>query len=112
MTPRYRLTHVWTLVLVGVGLAIFLIGVPSAALLLLLPSEIPVPAPWPRSLVAAAALVGGLVVAAPLILTGPLVQILLDQRRLLGQIHRRLRRWEDERDAERTSPMRGSRRAP
>jgi hypothetical protein len=112
MTGRYRFTHVWTLVLVGVGLAILSIGVLSAALLLLVPTEIPVPAPWPRLLVAAAAVVGGLVIAAPLILTGQLVQIFLDQRRLLGRIHRRLRRWEDERESERTSPMRGPRRPP
>jgi hypothetical protein len=106
MMRRYRFTHVWTFALVGVGLAILLIGFVSAALLLLLPTEIPVPAPWPRLLVAAGAIVGGLVVAAPLILTGQLVQILLDQRRLLGRIHRRLRRWEEEREAERTRPMR------
>src|SRR5262245_11695283 len=107
MMRRYRFTHVWTLVLVGVGVSILLIGVSSAAVLLFLPTEVPVPAPWPRPLVAAVAIVGGLVVAAPLILTGQLVQILLDQRRLLGRIHRRLRRWEEEREAERTRPMRG-----
>ena len=106
MMGRYRFTHVWTLVLVGVGLSILLIAVLSAALVLLLPSEVPVPTHWPRLLVAAVAIIVGLVVAAPLILTGQLIQILLDQRRLLGRIHRRLRRWEEEREAERTRPMR------
>lgn len=93
--------------MVGLGVGAMVMGVVSAGLLVLLPAQIPVPYPWPRVLVAAVAIVGGLLVGAPLILTGQLVQIFLDQRRLLAGIHRRLRRWEDERESERTHPMRG-----
>jgi uncharacterized SAM-binding protein YcdF (DUF218 family) len=96
--------------MVGLGIAFMVIGLVSAGLLMLLPAEIPIPAPWSRPLVAAVLVVGGLLVAAPLILTGQLVQIFLDQHRLLGRIHRRLRRWEDERESERSHPMRGPRR--
>ena len=88
------------------------LGVACAGLLLLLPDRIPVPYSWPRLLTAAVAVVGGLLLGAPLILIGQLVQVFLDQRRLLGRIHRRLRRWEDERESERTHPMRGPVRPP
>ena len=106
-TEQYRFTRFWASVLVGLGVGAMVMGVVSAGLLVLLPARIPVPYPWPRVLVAAVAIVGGLLVGAPLILTGQLVQIFLDQRRLLAGIHRRLRRWEDERESERTHPMRG-----
>lgn len=106
-TEQYRFTRFWASVLVGLGVGAMVMGVVSAGLLVLLPAQIPVPYPWPRVLVAAVAIVGGLLVGAPLILTGQLVQIFLDQRRLLAGIHRRLRRWEDERESERTHPMRG-----
>jgi hypothetical protein len=105
---RYRFTRFWASVLVGLGGGAMVMGVVCAGLLVLLPAEIPVPYPWPRVLVAAVAIVGGFLVGAPLILTGQLVQIFLDQRQLLARIHRQLRRWEDERESERTHPMRGS----
>jgi hypothetical protein len=103
----YRFTQFWASVVVGLGVGVMVLGVVSAGLLVLLPAQIPVPYPWPRILVAAVAVVAGLVVGAPLIVTGQLVQVFLDQRRLLAGIHRRLRRWEDERESERTHPMRG-----
>ena len=103
---RFRFTAFWASILVGFGFAFAVVGVVGAALLAVLP-EIPVPPPWSRPLAAGVVLVAGLVIAAPLILTGQLVQIFLDQRRLLARIHRRLRRFEDERESERTQPMRG-----
>lgn len=106
-TGRFRFTTFWASVLVGLGFAFAVVGIVGAGLLVLLPADIPVPPPWSRPLVAGVVLVGGLIIAAPLILTGQLVQIFLDQRRLLGRIHRRLRRFEDERETERTHPMRG-----
>jgi hypothetical protein len=109
---RYRFTLFWASVLVGLGVGVMAMGVVCAGLLLLLPDGIPVPYPGPRLLAAAVAVVGGLLVGAPLILIGQLVQAFLDQRRLLGRIHRRLRRWEDERESERTHPMRGPVRPP
>jgi hypothetical protein len=114
MTPteRFRFTAFWASVLVGLGFTFAVVGVAGAGLLILLPDQIPVPAPWSRPLAAGVMLAGGLVIAAPLVLTGQLVQIFLDQRRLLGRIHRRLRRFEDERESERTHPMRGSGRPP
>ncbi len=109
---RYRFTLFWASVLVGLGVGVMAMGVVCAGLLLLLPDRIPVPYPWPRLLAAAVAVVGGLLVGAPLIMIGQLVQVFLDQRRLLGRIHHRLRRWEDERESERTHPMRGPVRPP
>jgi len=106
-TGRFRFTAFWASILVGLGFAFAVVGLVGAVLLMLLQAEIPVPPPWSRPLVAGVVLVGGLVIAAPLVLTGQLVQIFLDQRRLLGGIHRRLRRFEDERESERTHPMRG-----
>jgi hypothetical protein len=106
-TGRFRFTTFWASGLVGLGFAFAVVGVVGAGLLMLLPADIPVPPPWSRPLAAAVLLVGGLVIAAPLVLTGQLVQIFLDQRRLLGRIHRRLLRFEDERESERTRPIRG-----
>ena len=111
-TGRYRFTHFWASVLVGLGVGVMATGAISAGLLLLLPDRIPVPYPWSRLLAAAVLVVGSLLMGAPLILTGQLVQIFLDQRRLLGRIHHRLHRWEDERESERAHPMRGPVRPP
>ena len=109
MTP-YRFTQFWASILVGLGVGAMVLGVVTAGLLVLLPAEIPVPYSGPRILAAAAAIFGGFLVGGPLILAGQLVQVLLDQRRLLAGIHRRLRRWEDERESERARPMRGPQR--
>jgi hypothetical protein len=109
---RYRLTYFWASVLVGLGFALLVIGLLGGGLLVLLRDEIPVPAPWSRPLIAAIAVVGGLILSAPLILAGQLVQIFLDQRRLLGRMHRQLQRWEDERESERSHPMRRPEREP
>jgi hypothetical protein len=106
-TGRFRFTAFWASLLVSLGFAFAVVGIVGAGLLMLLQSDIPVPPPWPRPLVAAALILGGLIIAAPLVLTGQLFQIFLDQRRLLGRIHRDLRRFEDERESERTHPMRG-----
>ena len=83
-TKRYRFTLFWASVLVGLGVGVMALGVAAAV-----------------------ALVAGLVVGAPLIMIGQLVQVFLDQRRLLASIQRSLRRWEDERESERDHPMRG-----
>ena len=109
---RYRFTVFWASVLVGLGVGAMATGVVCAGLLVLLPDQIPIPYPLPRLLAAAVVVVGGLLVGAPLILIGQLVQVFLDQRRLLDRIHHRLRRWEDERESERTHPMRGPVRPP
>jgi hypothetical protein len=107
---RYGFTRFWASVLIGLGIGVMAMGAVSAGLLVLLPDRIPVPHPWPRLLAAAVAVAGGFVVGAPLIVSGQLVQVFLDQRRLLAGVHRRLRRWEDERESERTHPMRGPER--
>ena len=109
---RYRFTLFWASVLVGLGVGAMAMGVACAGLLFLLPDRIPVPYAWPPVLAAAVVLAGGLLAGAPLILAGQLVQVFLDQRRLLAGIHRRLRRWEDERESERAHPMRGPVRPP
>ena len=106
MTP-YRFTQFWASVLAGLGVGIMMMGAVGAGLLLLLPDRIPLPYPGPRVLAAVIMLAGSVMVGAPLIVAGQLVQVVLDQRRLLARIHHRLRRWEDEREAERPHPMRG-----
>jgi hypothetical protein len=106
-TGRYRFTLFWASVLVGLGVGVMALGVVTAGLVLFLPRGIPIPSGRPPVLVAAVALVGGFVVGAPLVMIGQLVQVFLDQRRLLASVQRSLRRWEDEREAERDRPMRG-----
>ena len=106
-TKRYRFTLFWASVLVGLGVGVMALGVAAAGVILLLPGGIPVPYGRPPVLAAAVALVAGLVVGAPLVMIGQLVQVFLDQRRLLASIQRSLRRWEDERESERDHPMRG-----
>jgi hypothetical protein len=111
-TRRYRFTLFWASVLMGLGVGVMALGVAAAGLILLLPGGIPLPHGRPPVLAAAVALIAGLVVGAPLVMIGQLVQVFLDQRRLLASIQRSLRRWEDERDAEREHPMRGPVRPP
>jgi hypothetical protein len=111
-TGRYWFTQFWASVLAGLGVGVMAMGAASAGVLLLLADRLPLSFPWPRPLVAAVAVAGGLVLGAPLIVAGQLVQVVLDQRRLLGRIHQRLRRWEDERESERSHPMRGPERPP
>lgn len=106
-TRRYRFTLFWASVLVGLGVGVMALGVVTAGLIVFLPRGIPIPYGRPPLLVAAVALVAGFVVGAPLVMIGQLVQVFLDQRRLLASVQRSLRRWEDEREAERDQPMRG-----
>jgi len=110
-TKRYRFTLFWASVLVGLGVGVMALGMAAAGVILLLPGGIPVPYGRPPVLAAAVALIAGLVVGAPLIMIGQLVQVFLDQRRLLASIQRSLRRWEDERESERDQPMRSGRRS-
>ena len=110
-TKRYRFTLFWASVLVGLGVGVMALGMATAGVILLLPGGIPIPYGRPPVLAAAVALIAGLVVGAPLIMIGQLVQVFLDQRRLLASIQRSLRRWEDERESERDQPMRSGRRS-
>jgi heme exporter protein D len=104
---RYWFTRFWASVLVGLGVGVMVLGIAGAGLLLFLPEQVPLPYGRSPILAAAVALAVGLLVGAPLVLVGQLVQVFLDQRRLLARIHRRLSRWEDEREADRPHPMRG-----
>jgi hypothetical protein len=106
-TGRYRFTLFLASVLVGLGVSVMALGVVTAGLIVLLPRGIPIPYGRPPVLAATVALVAGLAVGAPLVMIGQLVQVFLDQRRLLARVLRSLRRWEDEREAERDHPMRG-----
>jgi cobalamin biosynthesis protein CobD/CbiB len=64
-----------------------------------------------RTLIALAIVLGGLFLAGPFIVSGQLLQIFLDQRRLLAAIHRRLGRME-EAEREREALERAVRREP
>jgi hypothetical protein len=80
----------------GVGLGVFGLAEPSSGV---------------RSLIAAAVVLGGLFLAGPFIVSGQLLQIFLDQRRLLAAIHRRLGRME-EAEREHEAVERAVRREP
>src|SRR5262249_31137601 len=112
-TGRFRFSALLASVLIGLRGALVVVRVGGARVPMLLPALDPVAPPRaPLPLLAAVVFVGGLVVAVPLSRPVRLVQIILDQRRLLGQIHRRLRRFEDERESERTHRMWGPGRHP
>ena len=91
---RYRFTLFWASVLVGLGVGVMAMGVLAAGLLVLLPGRVPIPDAVPDVLASAVVLVCGFLVGGPpLVLTGQLVQVFLDQRQLLASIQRSLRRW-------------------
>ena len=90
-----RFTRFWARLLVVIGLVIVIVGVGLAIVALIIET------PWAsvtgqvfleRVLVAVFLVLSGIVAGAPFIVFGQLLLILLDQRRLLSAINRRLRR--------------------
>jgi hypothetical protein len=88
-------TRFWARLLIIMGVVIVVLGVLLAVVALL------VEMPWgsitgqavlERAFVALSLVVSGILAGSPFIVFGQLLLILLDQRRLLAGIHRRLRR--------------------
>jgi hypothetical protein len=96
---KYRFTSFWAALQVVMGLvwlALSLgLALAVAAGLGLGGVGLAEPSSGVRSLIAAAVVLGGLFLAGPFIVSGQLLQIFLDQRRLLAAIHRRLGRMEE-----------------
>ncbi len=93
----YRFTRFWAIVLVVTGSIVIALGVVAAVAVAIIGPDVTRYAPTLDPLVArvvatmACAMVG-LIVGAPLIVSGQLLDAFLDQHDLLARIHRRLRR--------------------
>jgi hypothetical protein len=92
---RYRVTRLWARLLVVIGVVIVALGVILAIVALVIET------PWrtvtgqvvlERVIVAVFLAGSGVLAGAPFIVFGQGLLIILDQRRLLAAIHRRLRR--------------------
>ncbi len=110
----YRFTSFWAALQVVTGLAILALAVTLAALVLSGSVSFGLPLdtafPGARSAAALFVVLAGVLLGAPSVVAGQLLQIFLDQRRLLRLVHRRLRAI-DEREAERDASQRAAARA-
>jgi hypothetical protein len=93
----YRFTRFWATVLVVTGSAVIVIGVVAALAVAIAGPDITRYAPTldprvGRVVATMACAMAGLLVGAPLIVLGQVLDAFLDQRDLLARIHRRLRR--------------------
>ncbi len=111
---RYRFTSFWAALQIT---AVLLLLVASLALaVLLLSGTVSLGAsldavPAARALAALGVVLVGTLMGGPAILAGQLLEIFLDQRRLLRLAHRRLRAIDD-RERERDALERAGRRSP
>lgn len=94
---KYHFTVLWARFLTALGIALVGAGFVFAGVALAIET------PWgsvtgqvvlERTLAAVFLIVSGILAGGPLIVFGQLLQIFVDQRRLLARIGRRLRRWE------------------
>lgn len=96
MVVRYRFTRVWSRLMVIVGIVFIALGVVSAAIALFTdewrPGVTGTQEAIERALLVSALIMSGILAGSPFIVFGQLLEIFLDQRRLLGRIDRRLRR--------------------
>lgn len=110
----YRFTSFWAALHVATGLAFLALAVALAALVLSgsVSFGLPLDTAFPGARAGAALFVVlvGVLLGAPSIVAGQLLQIFLDQRRLLRLVHRRLRAI-DEREEERDAIQRAATRA-
>ncbi len=111
---RYRFTSFWAALQITAGLLLLVASLALAVLLLsgtvsLGASLDAVPAA--RALAALGVVLVGTLMGGPAILAGQLLEIFLDQRRLLRLAHRRLRAIDD-RERERDALERAGRRSP
>jgi len=91
---RYRFTRAWARVLVVVGVVAILAGFVSAGIALVTeewrPGVTGTSAALERALVVGFLILSGFLAGSPFIVFGQLLEIFLDQRRLLARIARRL----------------------
>jgi|RhiMetdeSRZDD1v2_1073273.scaffolds.fasta_scaffold87840_2 hypothetical protein len=113
----YRFTSFWAALLVVAGLACLTLALTVATLVLAGTVSFGLPLdtafPGARAVAALFVVLAGVLLGAPSIVAGQLLQIFLDQRRLLRLIHRRLRaidQREEEREAIRQASSRAGRR--
>jgi hypothetical protein len=115
MPKKYRFTSFWAALHVVGGLAVLTVAVVLAVMVLSgrVSFGLPLDTAFPgaRQLVAAGIGLAGLVLAGPSIVAGQLLQIFLDQRRLLRLVHHRLRAIDD-REREREAIDRATQRRP
>lgn len=112
---KYRFTSFWAALQVVTGLALLALSL-GLALAVIFGAGLWVPglaelSSGGRGLLAVAVVLGGMLLAGPFIVSGQLLQIFLDQRRLLASIHRRLKRMEEV-ERERETLERAMRREP
>jgi len=92
---KYRFSGLWARVLVGVGVLIVTLGVVLGIISVFIDQSGAEVASkddvFSRAAMAVILIVSGLLVGGPLIVTGQLLQIFIDQRRLLARIYRTLR---------------------
>lgn len=98
---KYRFTEAWARVTVVLGLIIVGLGFVFGIIIGFIGREASGPFGVERWLAALLIILVGVLLGGPLVVSGELMLIFLDKRRLLGMIHRRLRIWEKEREEER-----------
>jgi hypothetical protein len=91
---KYRFTRVWARVLVVIGVVAIVAGFVSAGLALVTeewpPGVTGMSAAFERAVVVGFLILSGFLAGSPFIVFGQLLEIFLDQRRLLARIARRL----------------------
>ena len=103
----YRFTRIWARLMVVIGVLFIVLGVLLGAIALFT-EEWREGVTGPQAALERAVLVGGLVISgflagSPFIVFGQLIEIFLDQRRLLMRIHRRLGKAQVKKPAETTT---------
>ncbi|MBI2204985.1 MAG: hypothetical protein HYU41_14140 [Candidatus Rokubacteria bacterium] len=93
---KYKFTRVWSRLMVVVGIVFIALGVVSAGIAGFTdewrPGVTGTQEAIERALLVGALLMSGILAGSPFIVFGQLLEIFLDQRRLLTRIERRLRR--------------------
>jgi hypothetical protein len=92
---RYRFTRIWARLMVATGVLFLGLGVVLAAVALVTEEwrqGVTGMEAFERTVVVGGLLLSGFLAGSPFIVFGQLLEIFLDQRRLLARIHRQLRR--------------------
>ena len=92
----YRFTRVWARLMVVIGVLFIVLGVVLAGIALFTeewrPGVTGAQVALERAVLVGGLIVSGFLAGSPFIVFGQLIEIFLDQRRLLAQIRRRLRK--------------------
>lgn len=96
---KYRFSAIWAAVHIGIGVTIIAASLGVAGLVLFgagFGVTLPGGASGWEGLVALVIVLGGILLGSPLIVAGQLVELFLEQRRLLARVERHLRPRDDE----------------